>query len=365
MFPEYPEPDEDPSYRVLKAEATNLALAENSVDLVVTSPPYWQKRDYGVDGQIGQEPTVEDYASTIGDVLDELDRVLCPHGSVFLNVGDTYEENSLQGVPARVAAEARSRGWIVRNRFTWLKTGGMPNPVENRVAPRTEPVFHLSRDTDYYYDKFGYSEIYGNGSDPGDVWEIDYDRNLNGHVAPFPLELPLRAIRVACPRAVGPAGPVERELSRSLEPDTSRQQGQRAKELFEESDLTEDHIRAVQARGLGDSGKDSQIQNGTGRNTDEIERLAEEADDVFGSYSREFLNARYETVGWTETEGRTRPGVVLDPFAGTGTTVHAARQVGVSAIASDLDLEHYDSTAVEPPSTDEDEGKKQVRLDEL
>src|SRR5690606_24334628 len=93
-----PTPTEDPFYRIVRGDARQLTdVADGSVDLVVTSPPYWRKRDYGVDGQIGQDKTPQGYVDAMMDCLREWRRVLRSTGSVFLNVGDTYWKRSLAG----------------------------------------------------------------------------------------------------------------------------------------------------------------------------------------------------------------------------------------------------------------------------
>lgn len=135
---------------VLCADARHLPLPSNTVDLVVTSPPYWRKRDYGIQGQIGQETSVKAYVDNIIEALREWRRVLRPTGSVFLNIGDTYDDRNLAGVPARVEIAARDDGWLVRNRIIWAKENGMPDPAQNRLASRYEFIFHLTSTHDYY-----------------------------------------------------------------------------------------------------------------------------------------------------------------------------------------------------------------------
>lgn len=81
--------------KVIKGDARSIKLPGSSVDLVVTSPPYWNKRDYGVKNQIGQEETPQAYVGAIMECLAEWGRVLRPTGSVFLNVGDTFHKRSL------------------------------------------------------------------------------------------------------------------------------------------------------------------------------------------------------------------------------------------------------------------------------
>ncbi len=332
---------------VVQGDARNVPRDDGSVDLVVTSPPYWKKRDYGVPGQIGQEPLVGDYVAAIVDALREWKRVLRRTGSVFLNIGDTYHNKSLAGVPARVEHAARDAGWIVRNRIIWAKPSGMPEPAQNRLANRHEYILHLVANHDYYYDMFGYTARFGNGANPGDIWNVALTRGKGTHLAPFPEEIVERAITLACPgRVCARCGePSRRIVRRTAKLDTNRPQARRAMQLAEEKGLTDVHIAAIQATGISDAGKAQLFQNGTGRNSAEVQRLAAEAKEALGGYFREFTFAKRETAGWTscectgDNEGEEQessPGVVLDPFMGSGTTLRVAQRLGRSAVGVDL-----------------------------
>lgn len=330
-----------PSRQVIHGDARDIDLPDSSVDLVVTSPPYWRKRDYGVADQIGQESTADEYVQAIMDCLSEWRRVLRPTGSVFLNIGDTFNKRSLAGVPGRLEARAADDKWIIRNRIIWAKEGGMPEPVRNRLASRHEYIIHLAVGSDYYYDLFGYSQEIGNGTNPGDVWQIQPERNMGDHLAPFPREIVRRAILLACPeRVCSKCGkPSRRVVARTTKLDTSRVQARRAMELAKEAGLTEAHIAAIQATGVSDAGKALRTQNGTGRNSAEVKVLAAEAKKALGGYFREFTFAQRKTLRWTRC-GHPKflePGVVLDPFMGTGTTLRTANEMGRSAIGVDLD----------------------------
>lgn len=336
-----PQADVAPTVTMLQGDARRLPVPDGTVDLIATSPPYWQKRDYGVKEQIGQEASPGEYVDAILDCLREWRRVLRPTGSIFLNIGDTFHKRHLTGIPARLEVAAADDGWILRNRIIWAKDTGMPEPAQNRLANRHEYVLHFVPRHDYYYDLFGYAQVCGNGANPGDVWRFNPGRHMGRHLAPFPTEIVRRAILLACPVVVCEAcgAPRRRIVRRTAQLDPSRPQAKRAMEIAREKGLTPAHIAAVQATGVSDAGKALLVQNGTGRNAEEVRRLAAEAKEALGGYFREFTFARRETVGWSACEcgARQLPGVVLDPFAGTGTTLKTAREMGRSAIGVDLD----------------------------
>lgn len=325
---------------VLQDDARKVPLPDACADLVVTSPPYWRKRDYGLKGQIGQEESVSQYVASIVGALRDWRRVLRASGSVFLNIGDTYYRRSLAGVPGRIEAAAVDDGWILRNRIIWAKEGGMPEPAQDRLANRHEYILHLAVRHDYYYDLFGYSEAFGNGSNPGDVWRFNPGRHMGDHLAPFPSEIARRAIVLACPERVCPkcSRPATRVVERTAELDPTRPQAKRALEIAKEAGLTREHIAAVQATGVSDAGKALRVQTGTGHNSERVKQLASEAKAVLGGYFREFTFAKRRTVGWQNCDckrGFIR-GVVLDPFSGTGTTLRTAVELGRAGIGVDL-----------------------------
>jgi DNA modification methylase len=324
---------------VVTGDARDTGLPNDSVDLIVTSPPYWQKRDYGHQDQIGQESTPQAYVESMMECLDEWKRVLRPSGSVFLNVGDTYYNRSLMGIPGLLEFDAVQRGWLIRNRIIWTKDGGMPEPAKNRLANRHEYIIHLALKPNYYYDLFGYSEYMGNGANPGDVWKINPERNMGSHLAPYPQELVRRSIMLGCPPQVCSTcnKPRTRVFERTRELDPNRPQAKRAMEIAHAAGLTDDHIRAIQATGVSDVGKATKFQNGTGRNSQQVQRLAAEAKIALGGYFREFTFAKKVTTGWTDC-GHDTPvrGMVLDPFMGTGTTLKTAQDMGRDAVGVDL-----------------------------
>jgi len=205
-------------------------LPSNSVHMAMTSPPYWNLRDYGVDGQLGQESNSEEYVNNIADVMDEVKRVLRNDGSLWLNLGDTYDNKDLQQIPARVALELQDRGWILRNRVTWVKPNPMPSSVKDRMNTETEALFHLVKRNSYHYDidsiredyadvskyRFDYNFDAANdypsvggvdadttpnekGKIPGDVFEVTTKPFPDAHFAVYPPELCEKPIKATCP----------------------------------------------------------------------------------------------------------------------------------------------------------------------
>ncbi|WP_423746625.1 site-specific DNA-methyltransferase [Haladaptatus sp. SPP-AMP-3] len=357
-------PHTDPNWMVEQADASivrpkeesddeeegAIDLEANSVDLIVTSPPYWKKRDYGTQDQLGQESTPNEYIENLIDALEHWKTFLRPTGSIFLNIGDTYKNKSLTGIPGRFAKAAQDAGWTIRNEITWAKDNGIPSSAKDRLVPRHEPIYHLVLDKDeYYYDLHGYSNLYGNGSNPGDVWRISHDRNTGGHLAPFPSDLVQRAITLACPPTVctNCGSPRRRIRKRGLTNlNTDRPQARRALEIYEESDeLTLNHIRAIQATGISDVGKAQEFQSGAGNNDEDVQKYAKEAKDILGGYFREFTFPQWTTAGWTECdcdEPTLERGRVFDPFAGSGTTIQVALSLGYHGFGTDLDTSNID-----------------------
>jgi hypothetical protein len=216
--------------------------------------------------------------------------------------------------------------------------------VRDRLASRHEYVLHFAVNG-YYYDLFGYAQEYSvdhRGANPGDVWEIERKRDLGSHLAPFPAEIARRAILLATPMLVCTScgQPQRRRVERTKRDlDLSRPQARRALELAKAADLTEEHIAAIQATGISDAGKARFVQTGTDKNSDRVRKLAKEAKTKLGGYFREFTFAKRRESGWEKCScGKPfEPGVVLDPFMGTGTTLEVANSLGRSAIGVDLD----------------------------
>jgi DNA modification methylase len=201
-------------------------MAPESVDCVITSPPYYWQRDYDVEDQIGLEPTITGYVDNIRSVFRGLWQVLKKDGTVFLNLGDTYysakglphgddakhrarrfglravdgpglglPRKSLIGIPWRVALALQQDGWTLRSSIIWHRRTSTPEPTARDRPWRTyEFVFLLTRSPRYYFDRGAL------GADE-DVWLIEPERNSisrGTHYAPYPRELVRRCIDVGC-----------------------------------------------------------------------------------------------------------------------------------------------------------------------
>lgn len=327
-----------------QGDARDLSfLSETSVDLIVTSPPYWQRRDYGHPKQLGQEPSPSAYIESLLATLEGWTRMLRPHASVFLNLGDTYRDGFLTGIPARFEVAAREAGWQIANHIVWTKSVGRPEPQPYRLASRHEAIFQLtraSRATQFFFDLFALADDLGRSANPGDVWDLHPARSQSDHLAPFPPELARRAILLACPERVCSVckQPYTRCVESTSELDPSRPQAIRAMELFKEHNLTDEHFAAIRAVGISDAGKGKQLQNGAGHNTPRVQRLAAEAKQALGGYFREFTFAPKRHVEWIRCAcgAPTTPGTVLDPFMGSGTTLVVAHELGRNAVGIDL-----------------------------
>ena len=162
-------------------------LPEQSVQCVVTSPPFWGLRDYGVSGQLGLESTPEEYVENMVDVFRQIKRVLKDDGTVWLNLGDSYaggnrgagmakedfsekqksnrgslvepspipaglKPKDLVGIPWRVAFALQADGWYLRQDIIWHKPNPMPESVTDRCTKSHEYIFLLTKSAKYFYD---------------------------------------------------------------------------------------------------------------------------------------------------------------------------------------------------------------------
>ena len=128
-------------------------LPDNSVNCCVTSPPYWGLRDYGHQGQIGLEDTPQEYVTRMVEVFREVRRVLRDDGTLWLNLGDSYcKQKELLGIPWKVAFALQEDGWFLRQDIIWHKPNPMPESVTDRCTKAHEYIFLMTKNSKYYYD---------------------------------------------------------------------------------------------------------------------------------------------------------------------------------------------------------------------
>ena len=241
-------------------------LPPASVQCVVTSPPYFGLRRYSDDPrEIGGESTPAEYVAHMVAVFAEAWRVLADDGTLWLNLGDSYANDtkwggrtsgkhagglqgttfigrnrrmtglpskSLIGIPWRVVFALQDAGWILRSDIIWHKPNSMPESVNDRPTRDHEYLFLFAKQPDYYFD------------------------------------------------AAAIAEPVRR---------ADRPQYMRAVEIAFAAGLTNEHIDAIRAVGITDTGKARETQTGAGKNDPRVQALADEAKAVLKGYYREFL----------------------------------------------------------------------------
>ncbi len=127
-------------------------MPSESVQTCVTSPPYWNLRDYGMDGQIGLESTLAEYVARLVEVFEEVRRVLRDDGVLWLNLGDAMKDKNRLGIPHRVVFALQDAMWIWRDEIVWSKPNPMPESVTDRTTKAHEFMFLLAKQPAYYYD---------------------------------------------------------------------------------------------------------------------------------------------------------------------------------------------------------------------
>lgn len=145
-------------YGLLWGECQQLLdyFPAESIDCVITSPPYWKLRDYEVDNEqmdvlIGNEDDPKEYVNRLVEIFSKVKRVLKPTGSLWLNIGDKYHNKNLMGMPWRVALGLQDDGWILRNDIIWDQMKGTQS-VKDRLRDVYEHIFHFVKRPKYYYD---------------------------------------------------------------------------------------------------------------------------------------------------------------------------------------------------------------------
>jgi len=205
-------------------------LPDNSIDCIVTSPPYWNLRDYNVKEQIGLEKNPEDFINKIVEIMKECKRVIKPTGTIWLNLGDSYFKKLgntnkwLQAkqrllIPFRVAIKCQDElGLILRNDISWIKQvwnyktkesfgSSMPVGVNDRLNTTSESIFFFVKTKNYYFNldsvRIPYRDKGGanpKGKNPGDCIMFPLEPSREEHIAMFPKTLPEFCIKSGCPK---------------------------------------------------------------------------------------------------------------------------------------------------------------------
>lgn len=348
------------------------SLPDACVQCVVTSPPYWGLRDYGVEGQIGLEPTPEEHVEKMVEVFREVRRVLRDDGTLWLNYGDCYagsttgadrppepghthedsgrvktgQENKhrrpdaglkpkdLVGMPWRIAFALQADGWYLRSDIIWSKPNPMPESVTDRPTKSHEYVFLLSKRPRYFYDADAIREAHkepnrGNGERD----RVNY--NTGGIIGRGRVGEYEEGVRL-----YNPAGRNRRtvwEIATQPMPDAHFA-------TFPEA-LVEPCIKAgTSERGCCPSCGAPWLRvverlPVTGRNENKTPSSAHAA--VKCSRAGE---SHVKTVGWQPSctcgTEETVPCIVLDPFGGSGTVAKVARDLGRSSILIEINPEY-------------------------
>lgn len=143
--------------RVILGDVRKIAhtLPDDFFQSIITSPPYYGHRKYSEGdsiSEIGQEKDEDTYISNLVGVFSDLRNKLKPDGLLWLNLGDTYRDKALLGIPWRVALSLQRDGWILRSDIIWHKPNAMPASIKDRPTTDHEYVFMLARNREYYYD---------------------------------------------------------------------------------------------------------------------------------------------------------------------------------------------------------------------
>lgn len=344
------------------------SIESKSVNCCVTSPPYWGLRDYGHEDQIGLERTPGDYVSTMVEVFREVWRVLRDDGTLWLNLGDTYNSNpswgrgtstlqgrpqdqvpgkpaagwfshaktdtlkskDLVGIPWRVAFALQADGWYLRQDIIWHKPNPMPESVKDRCTKSHEYIFLFSKSERYYFDSDGIAEPAVALSDRLESGPLLYGGNKAAGYG----------IRIHSGRA---AQPRSHKGSKFTKGKTAKHQQNRSQS--EESRTNGKHSK---------SNKQS-----AGRRV--LENL-QKARDSGAPHDQPFGETRNKRSVWTVTTkpysgahfavfppeliepcvmaGCPEGGVVLDPFLGSGTTAEVAQRNGCRAIGCEINRDY-------------------------
>lgn len=307
-------------------------LPANSVDMCMTSPPYWGHREYENNG-IGQEGTCNDYVNALCSIIFEVKRVLKPEGSLWLNIGDTYDAKNLVGIPWRVALRLIDKeGWILRNDVIWNKIKGSPDNSLDKLRNIHEHIFHFVKQKKYFYDADSIRSkpkdskiVNGSVISATGVTGIRYKRQIELSTALSPTEKinALKALNAILndvrEKKISDFRMVIRGQQRTTHSDRSKVSG-RAKEILEKGF----YFLKYHPNGA----KPSDVW-------DIIPEDTQKRETHFGAYPADLC--RIPILATCPIGG-----VVLDPFCGTGTTLAVAKILGRSGIGIEISPSYAD-----------------------
>ncbi len=368
---------------LLKADARQIPLKDESVHCVVCSPPYWALRDYGLgDSGIGLEKTPELYVDQMVQVFPEVKRVLRPDGTLWINLGDCWiahphgkgdthdpkwekgrtrahdkggnrkavvglKHKDLVGLPWRVAFALQADGWYLRQEIIWHKPNPMPESVQDRPTRAHEQIFLLSKSRKYFYDSDAIREpasekthSRGNGVNPKARVPSGWDTGPGSHRS-------LRG-RYRSKQNESFSGAVSAVVSSRNKRSVWTIPTQPVKESHF-STFPEALVEPCILAGTSEKGRCPECGAPWKRITETAytnpgNRSTNGARSIERRHESPGFSVRLEkdvaTIGWKSScscdAGAPKPCVVLDPFVGSGTTVRVAERLGRVGIGCDL-----------------------------
>lgn len=328
--------DQSKKYLLVKGDAKEVLtkIRPNSISMCITSPPYWQEREYEGEGTIGLESTVQEYVQNLTEIFHELKNVIREDGSFWLNIGDKYKGKNLQGVPWLVACSLQNDGWILRNAVVWDKVKGNPSNAKDKLRNIYEFVFHFVKRRKYYYNLDEIRDLpgkpyYKNGRivTATGVNGVRYERQIRAsdNLTEKEKKAALKALKDALKKVQNGEMPDFRMVIRGQQRTTHSDRlafSGRARELLQNGF----YILPYHKKGAPPS---------------DIWRIIPEdkwrKDTHFAVFPEELCEIPIKTSSPPD-------GILIDPFVGTGTSVVTALKLGRRAIGIDI-CEKYLSIA--------------------
>lgn len=335
----------NPTVEILMGDCREVmrTLPAKSVQCVVTSPPYWGLRDYTAQGQIGLEESMADFLKVMVEVFQEVHRVLRDDGVCFMNLGDTYLNKRLLGVPWRAvfALIDNPPFWILRSDIIWHKPNSVPEPARGRPGMAHEYVFQLVKSKKYFFDDDAIREVVGD--EPN--WD-DYEAGLGSNNGADSLRWSAGYKKISH-KLVHPSGRGKRSVW------TIPTKGFKGAHF---ATYPPDLVKPCILAGTSERGCCVQCGRPWRRVTHHTEAYKERLGTSWNDHNDDLNKgqrgipsafrggAARVTTGW-EPECKcgvdeTRPCLVLDPFGGSGTTGEVALSLGRSVQLIELNPEY-------------------------